>query len=253
MKQPVIAGLALCAVIGALCGCAHPLLATDDRARVCRVAFEEPPEAPVFRSNPWFDRVGGPALGLGTGLAAAAAAAGGVVFPPLAFIILGEGLACGEAARKYPHAEAALQDAFPRVDRGALKRGFETALDARREGCLRGPAAGDGGVPDTVVHIESVDYLMTCPTMDDYGYSIRVKWRAMAAADRRVLGEKTTDCFLHSWRSVESWVADPDYARGEIERVLAAIGQRMAAELMAPDALVTCGFRSNERGEVAPW
>jgi hypothetical protein len=253
MKQPVIAELALCAVIGALCGCAHPLLGSDDRARVCQVAFEEPPEAPVFRSNPMFDRAGGPALGLATGLAWGAAAAAGFAFPPLAFILLGEGLACGEAARKYPYAEAALQEAFPRADLGALKRGFETALGARREGCLRGPAAADGGVPDTVVRIERVDYLMGCPTLDDYVYSIRVKWRAMAVADRRVLGEKTTECSLISWRSVESWAADHDYARGEIERVLAAIGQRMGAELLAPGELGICGFRSNEGGEVAPW
>jgi hypothetical protein len=49
---------------------------------------------------------------------------------------------------------------------------------------------------------------------------------------------------------MEAWLADPGYPPVEVEHVLAAIGQRMAAELLAAEPLDACSLQSNEAGEI---
>jgi hypothetical protein len=186
-------------------------------------------------------------------LGAAAAVGSLAIFPLVAPIVLGTGLSCGVAAATYPNAEAALQAIFPKTDHGALTRALEAELGTPGTGCERASADAPGAAaPDTVVQIESLGYGVVCPLEGLYIYSIDVKWRVVTASDHRVLGERTTRCVQHSWKGVDAWSADPDYARAEIDRVLARTGQRMAAELRAPQALGACSFRSNETGEIEP-
>jgi hypothetical protein len=249
MKSRAIAGAMLLAPV-VMCGCAHTSVAPIDPGRLCRVAVEDRSGPPVFRA----DAASSAANVLE---AAASVAMLSIMLPPFApFLIgtaLGTGLSCGASAVAYPNAEAALQAIAPKVDRGTLTRALAAELDASGTGCDRASADAPGAAAaDAVVQIESVGYHLVCPLSDAYTYVIHVKWRVMTAADHRALGERTTWCVQHSWKGVDAWPADPDYARAEIERVLARIGQRMAAELRAPHALGACSFRSNEKGEIEP-
>jgi hypothetical protein len=247
MKRRAIAGAMLLAPV-VMCGCAHAPTAPADPGRLCRVAVEDRSGPPAFNA----DAASGPAEVVG---AAASVAVLAIMLPPFApFLIgtaLGAGLSCGASAVAYPNAEAALQAIAPNADRGTLTRALAAELDVPWAGCERASADTPGAAAaDAVVQVESVGYHVVCPLSDAYTYLIHVKWRVTAAPDHRVLGERTTRCVQHSWKSVDAWPADPDYARAEIDRVLARTGQRMAAELRAPQALGACSFRSNEKGEI---
>jgi hypothetical protein len=231
-----------------MCGCAHAPTAPADPGRLCRITVEDRFGPPVFRA----DAASGPANALG---AAASVAVLSIMLPPFApFLIgtaLGAGLSCGASAVAYPNAEAALQAIAPKADRGTLTRALAAELDVPGAGCERASADTRGGAAaDAVVQVESVGYHVICPLSDAYAYLVHVKWRVTTATDHRALGERAMVCIQHSWKGVDAWPADPDYARAEIERVLARIGQRMAAELRSPGALGVCSLRSNEKGEI---
>lgn len=236
---PVAATLAAVLV----CGCAETMLRSDERARVCSVAVEDRAGPAVFHKNPMFDPVGGPALGAAGGIA------GLFVFPPLAIAAPATGIACGAAAAAHPDGETALQNALRSADRDALGRALEGDFAAARAGCAR-PAAGSPATvaPDLRVEIERIDYGMICP--GDYAYWIEVKWRTVAPRGERTLGEATTRCTLRSSRTMEAWLADPACQRTEVERALAAIGRRLAAEMLADETPGACSLVSNEAGEV---
>jgi hypothetical protein len=131
----------------------------------------------------------------------------------------------------------------------ARYRALERKFGVRRGACAK-PTAGAGlaARPELLVAIDRVDLAMMCP--ENYWYWIEVKWRAVADPGSRVLSENKTRCTLASARTIDAWLADPAYSRVEVERALAAVGQRMAAELLATEELVPCELRSDEAGEV---
>jgi len=247
VRRSVVSAVLPFFALGVLSACTPKFLAPDDLARVCRVAVEAKPEAFAFRSNPLFSPVGGPALGMAIGALAIV-----TYHPLLALVSIGGGAACGAASIKYPNAETDFQRIFHIADQGTLKRALEAELDARLAGCRKAQADPSAAtVPDTVIQIESVEYLMACP-LDDQTYSITVKWRALAAAGNRVLRETTTRCTQLSSRDAGSWAADGQSARTEIEHALTRTGQRIAAEFLATDELAECHFSPDEAPNTGP-
>jgi hypothetical protein len=157
------------------------------------------------------------------------------------------GAACGVAASSRPDAEADFQRLLTAASPGVLKRAMEAELNAPRSGCERSQA--DAAGPDTVVELESVAVGMGC-ALGRQEYFIAVKWRALTAADRRVLATKTTHCRHTSYRTFDAWFADPDAARAEIGRVLAVTGQRIARELLSTELMSDCVIQSGKSGEI---
>jgi len=242
MSRSAIIGVALL-VMGALSACTPKFLAPDDRARVCRVGVEEKPEASVFQQDAFSNPVGAPLLGAGLGALAILA------LNPLAPLYVLAGVACGVASAQHPNAEIDFRRIFQTADRNALSRGLKAELDARLAGCqIDGASATPPARPDTVIQIESVEYLMECP-MREQTYTIAVKWRAMAVAGNRVLSEATTRCRQVSSRDVDAWSADAEQSRAEVELALVRTGQRIAAEFLATDELIECRFSSKESAD----
>jgi hypothetical protein len=240
--SPTIATVVM--TIGLLAACASPLLAPDDRKNVCQVAVDRKFGSPVVHTNPYSS----PAGGL-TG-AAGGALAGLVAFPPspMWFLMVPvgavygatRGAACAAASQSHPNAEADFEKFLKAADASKLTRTLEADLNAPREGCAAAQAGASAApVPDTIIEIEKVDVGMGC-AIGKQEYWISVKWRALVAANRRVLVETTTRCSQKSFLGVDDWFADPDRARLEIENVLESIGRRMASGLLSPQVPSEC-------------
>jgi len=223
-----------------LSACAQPLLAPEDRARVCRVVVDEKPEALAFAANPMASPVGGPVLGTSLGLLALVAAVG---FPPYVFVapaVAVHGAACGAGSVGHPNADADFEKIFRSANLPLLSESLANELNAPRAGCPVVPVESSAAAePDTVIEIESIAVRPGC-AYGDWDYQIAVKWNIRRAAGGAALGATTTLCGVKTNREVDAWFGDRDQARTEIERVLAAIGQRLAAQLQAPEKLETC-------------
>jgi hypothetical protein len=150
------------------------------------------------------------------------------------------GAACAAASESHPNAEADFEKILKAADASKLMRTLEADLNAPREGCAATQAgASVAPVPDTIIEIEKVDVRMGC-AIGKQEYWISVKWRALVAANRRVLVETTTRCSQKSFLDVDDWFADPDRARLEVENVMESIGRRMASGLLSPQVPSEC-------------
>jgi hypothetical protein len=237
--------------VGLLSGCTLGLLAPEDRRQVCRVEVVEQFEFPVLRASPLSHPASGVAAGAASGALAGLIYGIGpqfVITVPLGAVIGATGGAvCGAAALSHPDAEAEFQQMLKAAGHGVLKRTMEADLNAPRAGCERGQADTAAG-PDTIVELERADVDMGC-ALGRQEYFIAITWRALTAADQRVLAAKTTHCRHTSYRDFDAWFANPDAARAEIGRVLAVTGQRIAAELLSTGLMSECVIRSGKSGE----
>ncbi len=225
------------ALVGALVlsACTPGILTREDRAKVCRVAVVEEPGAFVFRPNPYFDPVGGPVRGAGTGALIGAAALFMPLYAPAAVVAVGMGIECGAASSEHPNAERDFRQIFETADKAALKDALAAELRVRLAACrTRGEDVSGADTYDTVVHIDRVEYAMQC-SRERETYSIAVKWRATTAAGGRVLRAGTTNDLQRSPRDVDAWAADAAAARAEVERALADTGRRIAAGFLDAD------------------
>jgi hypothetical protein len=236
--------------VGLLSGCTFGLLAPEDRRHVCRVEVVEQYEFPVLRASPLSHPASGVAAGAAGGALAGLMYGIGpqfVVTVPLGAVIGATGGAvCGAAALSHPDAEAEFQQMLEAAGPGVLKRAMEADLNAPRAGCERVQADATAG-PDTIVELERADVDMGC-ALGRQEYFIGVTWRALTAADQRVLATRTTHCRHTSYRDFDAWFANPDAARAEIGRVLAVTGQRIAAELLSTGLMSDCVIRSGKSG-----
>jgi len=232
--------------IALLSACAPPLIAPEDRARICEVAVVRKVESVAFRANPYSDPVGGPLGGAATG--ALLGVQGGLLGIPLgAAIGLATGAACGAAALAHPDADAKFRKVLEAADTDALRRALQADANAARPECESRTNAAAPGLPDTLVEIDKVEVGMGCA----YGkQSLRssVQWRVLTASDRRLLGETTTNCNLSSSKEFGEWFADPVQARNEVERLLAKTGQWMAAQLRASGGRSECSIDLDAAG-----
>ncbi len=250
--SPTVATVAV--TMGFLTACAGPLLAPEERKHVCQVAIDSKFGAPAFHAHPLSNPAGGlsgAAAGAVAGLTAVPNIWAWIVTVPAgAAVGAVGGTACALANESRPTANADFERILDSVDAGSLTHGLEAGLNAPRAGCARTEpnASADAG-PDTLVEIEQVDITAGCP-FGQQEYSVAVKWRVLAAADRRALVETTTRCSQTSFHDVDSWLADPDRSRAEVERVLDHVGRSMAKRVLASGPLPDCRFRSSESGAI---
>ena len=244
--KPWLPVTAFGAVALLLTACAAPLLAPDDRKQVCEVAVIEKFDAPEFHAN----ILAGPAGGLvGAGGGALQGLVGGfpgaIVTVPLGALIGGvAGTTCAAAGMGHPNAETDFEAFLRAADAGALKLTLEAELNAPRDECSRPRVPG----PEATIEIEKLAAGMGC-TFGQQDYWIAVQWRTTIAATGRQLNWTLTRCTLTSFRTVDDWFSDPERARAEIEHAFAAIGRRMAAQLLAKDVPYECKLRSDAAGE----
>jgi hypothetical protein len=237
--------------ISLLTACAgRSLIAPDDRKHICQIAVDEKFGSPVFHANPLYNPAGG-LIGAAVGAMAGLFPSPLAIFTVPMYAGLGAeaGTACATASLSHPNAEADFENILKPADAGTLKRALEADLNASQAGCGVAQANASLAVPDTIIEINKVDVRMLC-TSEEQEYRIVVTWRALNAANHRVLAETLTNCRQTSILGVSAWFADPDRARVEIERVLAKTGQRMAAQLLSPVELPECKFRSGKTGEI---
>ena len=244
MSRSAIVGTVLLA-LGGISACTPTLLGSGEREAICRVVVEEQYQAVDIQANPVANPAGGSLVGAGS---AALIALGIVALNPIAVIQgavgVAAGLGCGAAGAARPNAETDFREIVVMADRGALKRALEAELVARRPACRNVPEGGIA-LPDTVIQVESVVLTMGCPT-GRQAYYITVKWRAMSATSRKVLTESTTRCMQVSAKDVDTWSADAEHARAEVNGALARTGQRIAAELLGADKWSDCRFQPDE-------
>jgi hypothetical protein len=189
------------------------------------------------------DPVAGPALGAGMGtlLLAGALVASPYVF--LAPAIVSHGIGCGVGSVAHPNAAADFQRAFAAADVTVLARSLESSLDAPRPACTSRPATP---AADVVVTLQKIEPAPGC-AYGDWDYSIWVTWRATRADGAEVVPERRLQCTHGSQRDFDAWFGDPALARQEIEQVLAAIGARIAQDLLADEApQKSCVLRSSQ-------
>jgi outer membrane lipoprotein SlyB len=255
MKKTSAKLVAALLAVGFLSACAPAMLAPDDRKSVCQVAVEEKVDVPVLHANPLSNPAGG-VVGAGAGAVAGLiyGGMGAIIAVPLGAVIGAiRGTACGVASVSHPDAETVFDKILRTSDAGTLRRALQTDLNVPPAGCSSTKVDTSTAIAvDAVIEIEKVDVGMGC-AFGKQEYWISVKWRAIGATTRRVLGETTTRCSQTSYRDVDEWSADPDQAQVEIERVLAKTGQRMAAELRSSGSMTVCRFRSSETGEIEEW
>jgi hypothetical protein len=157
---------------------------------------------------------------------------------------------CYAASQSHPTADADFEKFLTAADASVLKRALEADLNAPQAQCSQARTHGSATArPETIVTIEKIAFGTGCA----YGRqecSIAIQWRTLDANTRRVQNSTTTTCRQRSFRSVDEWLANPDQARAEIERVLARTGQRMAALLLSENLLHDCNLRSLETDEV---
>ena len=163
--SPTIATAAL--TIGLVGACAPPLLAPDDRNRVCQVAVYEKFGSPVFHPNPLSSPAGGLAGAAGgalSGIAAVPNVYAWIITVPLgAAIGAVGGTACAAASQSHPNAEADFEKILKAVDAGTLTRALEADLNEPRAGCAPAQASTSAArLPDTIIEIENVDVTMGC-------------------------------------------------------------------------------------------
>jgi hypothetical protein len=237
--------------LACISACTPVLLGQGEHPTICRVGVEELFQAIDVQANPVANPARGSLVGAGS---AALVALGLVTLNPLVAIQgaagAAAGLACGAAGAAHPNAEAEFREIVVMADRGALKRALEAALRSPGAECRNVPE-GATAPPDTVIQIERVGLTMGCP-MERETYYITVKWRAMSAISRKVLSETTTRCIRFSSKDVDTWSADAERARAEVNGALARTGQRMAAELLGADKWSDCRFKPGEPGEAGP-
>jgi hypothetical protein len=237
--------------MGFLGACAGPMLDTYERKHVCHVAVEPKFVSVGFHPHE-FSNPGGGLAGTATG--ALAGLSGGYLaiftIPLGAALGAAAGTACALANESHPNAHAEFELILRTADAGSLARGLEAGLEAPRAGCApQHPDASGPTPPDTLVEIEQVDVTMGC-AFGRQVYDVAVKWRVTSAITKRELVETTTHCFQQSTYDVDSWLADPDRSRIEIERVLERTGRRMAVRLLAESSPLECKFRSAASGAI---
>ena len=244
MSRSAMVGTVLLA-LGGTSACTPTLLGAGEREAICRVVVEEQFNAVDIQANPVANPAGGAAFGAGS---AALIALGVVALNPIAVIQgavgVAAGLGCGAAGAAHPNVETEFREIVVTADRGALKRALEAELVAPRPACRNVPEVAMA-LPDTVIQVESVVLTMGCPT-GQQAYNITVKWRAMSAASRKVLAESTTRCVQVSAKDVDTWSADAEHARAEVNGALARTGRRIAAELLGGDKWAPCKFQPDE-------
>jgi len=231
--------LALCV----LSACTPPLLSSDNRNVVCRVATNDKFQVPTVRGNLLANPVGGPLIGV---------LLGGISLNPVNFLFVASyGTACGVTSLTHPNAEQDFRKLFlDAYSAGSMQRAVEDELNAPRADCASARAnAAAYGEPDTSIEIDSVAVEMGC-AFGAQEYVITVKWRAVSKRDDRTLVEAITRCRHRSFLEVDEWSANPDRAKTETERVLAKTGHRMAAELLTSQGISQCLFRSSSAGEI---
>jgi hypothetical protein len=233
-----------------LAGCAAPSLSPDDRAKMCRIAVETKFDRPTFKPNVLSNAAGG-AVGAAGG--ALGGLQGGMLaiftVPLFAAIGAGAGTACAIAAIQHPSADADFERWLNAAGSGALTRTLQTELDRPRAEC-RSPAPPDAR-PDAVIEIQKIEAGMSC-LLGKQRYWIAVDWRAVSTRTGNVLTWASTRCAQASDRSVDAWFADPEFAKAEIERVLAGTGQRIAMEFFAQERLTACAFESKDDSGSSP-
>jgi hypothetical protein len=241
-------------VVGLVSACASPLLAPEDRSHVCHVEVDEKFGSAIFRPNPFRNPAGaamGAAMGAGAGVFFGPASI--IAVPFFSVLFAAGGAACGAQSLSHPDAEAGFEKILRTVDTGSLKRALQEDLNAPRGGCV--PVKIDDSArvaPDAVIEIEKLEVMMACGG-GEQEYVVWVTWRVVNATNHEsllLLGENTTMCSQTSLRGVDEWLADPDSARVEIERMLAKTGQHMAADMLSSRKLTTCRFRSGKAGEI---
>jgi len=244
MRRSAIVGTMLLA-LGGISACTPTLLDSGERETICRVVVEEQFAAVDVQANPVANPAGGALFGAGS---AALIALGVVALNPIAVIQgavgVAAGLGCGAAGAAHPNAETDFRKIVVMADPGALKGVLEAAFVAPRPAC-RNVSEGAIAPPDTVIQVESVVLTMGCPA-GRQAYNITVKWRAMSATSRKVLAESTTRCEQVSAKDIDTWSADADHARAEVNGALARTGQRIAAELLGADKWAPCKFQPDE-------
>lgn len=248
--------------IGVLSACTPAMLAPDDRKDVCQVLVLATPEleSPGFQPHPLSHPEGGVPGGMaaGAGMGALAGTWVGLHFLPAVVLTApvgavygaGYGADCAAAGLSHPTAETDFKEIFLAVYPGILRQALEAELNAPREGCPRGQVESVSAVaPDTVIEIQGVEFGMGC-AFGKQQYWIELKWRAVNAMSKRVLGEAKTRCHQTSFREVDDWFADRERARAEIEGVLARTGKWMAGKLQSREKSPLCQFQSSETGVV---
>lgn len=247
--------------IGILSACTPAMLSRDDRKDVCQVAVLASPgfESPLFEPSPFSQTDGGVvgAMAAGAGWGAFAGTVGFPIIP--AWIVTGPigalygaayGAECVAAGRSHPNAEGDFKELFLKTYPGSLKEGLETDLSAPREGCPGAQAGTAPAIsPDTIIEIQEVKFGMGC-AFEKQTYWVHVKWRALTAMNKRVLGETETLCFQTSFWEVDDWFADPERARAEIDGMLNMVGKRMAGLLLSEGESPVCQLQSNKNGEI---
>jgi len=227
------------AVTAVLLGaCARPYLAPDERKYVCHVAVDEQFGVPALRPNPFSNPAGGLA---GAGAGALTGLQGGALLiftvPIGAAIGAAAGAVCAAASLNHPTADADFARLLQAADVSSLKRTLVTELNAPRAECARaGADPASRTDPDAVVEIQKIEAGMAC-LLGQQEYWVAVQWRTRAVKTGKEFNWTTTKCVQTSIHSVDDWFANPDRARAEIEGVLAGAGRRIAAELLAQDAM----------------
>jgi len=169
---------------------------------------------------------------------------GGIVLAPiLAIAGANEAMACAGAYMQCSRAE----EEFPRIleasHAGQLKSGLQSALEMHRSECSA-PAADSGATetPDTLIEIDNVTALMSCPLDEQQMVKITVHWRALGSESRTLLMDRTTICTQTSSKLFPEWFADVE-SRGAIELLLSRAGHQIAQEWVGAHTGVPCSYR----------
>ncbi|MFO1413652.1 MAG: hypothetical protein U1F10_07020 [Burkholderiales bacterium] len=235
--RTVAAALVAAAVLG---GCHTALLRDTDREHLCRVTVESSSESAAFAGNPWNDPAGGVAMGTGTAALAVVSALGNPVMAIFVPVALVRGIECSIGAREHPALDADFTRVLATVDGSVLPRTLEQHLDRHDARCAGGPEGARA--PDAVIVLERVAVAPGCG-YGDWGYSVVVTWHATRGDGRPLVATRKTGCSASGARTVDDWLADPAKARLEVEQLLDAAGEKIAADLLSDsEPLPGCGF-----------
>ncbi len=240
--------------------CAVPILTPQQSAQYCAVDVHGPSGAPVFAQSALLDPAADAATDVLAGASRVGLAAVTVAFWPLGqLLLLG-----GDPGRAFQGAHRCDPDKLPRpstltefrqlldaTHAEVLVRALKTALDAPRAACASTRARRDPAeAPDGCVEIEVVAVVAGC-LVDRVQYRVDVRWALKNAQTDATIVAKATQCVLESRRPVEDWLDHPSEAQAEVESALAAVGQRVARELVVgyPPA-APCVLRSDTSGSV---
>ncbi len=237
----------LMAALVLLAGCVSTSLSPSDRAHLSRIEVDAKLPQPVAMVHPLLTE-SGVATGIAYGVLLTLAA------PPLVIVGAIAGArapaACAESFSRYPSANADYARILGTADVGLLKQAVE--LELADAGVGWRPSAADSPAsarPDAIVEIEKIESLMACPE-EQQRFAIEVHWRVVSTKSGRVLAASKTVCAVTSFRSVGDWLADPGYAKAEIERLLEKAGRHVAVSLLGPVTPGRCVYRSRADGHL---